>query len=242
MTQNNQNKALVLIFILISSIVVLSGITVGQTTSTVSVADTSTSPGTSTSANVTVDSLPNGLQTYNVTVSLDNGTVGNITGTSANAISGRAFQVVNQSQNSVTFRASDLAGQVQSGASNINLATVDIAATTEGSSGISVTVNSLTNDNGNAVGPAVNNGQVTVQQTPFQGSVPGAGGQSPPADPNGDGLFEDVDGDGTADFDDAVALSFVSSGQLTTDQIDALDFDGDGDVDFNDAVNLSFAV
>jgi pectinesterase len=75
---------------------------------------------------------------------------------------------------------------------------------------------------------------------PFRSAV--GGGRGPPTDPDGDGLYEDVDGDGNVDVDDAVALAFVDGGALDAGQRLALDVDGDGDVDFDDAVALAFSV
>jgi hypothetical protein len=63
-----------------------------------------------------------------------------------------------------------------------------------------------------------------------------------PGDPDGDGLYEDVNGDGEATFADAIALAFVEFGDLSTGQVDSVDFDGDGDADFHDAVTLAFRV
>ena len=78
---------------------------------------------------------------------------------------------------------------------------------------------------------------------PFTEPLPNAGANaSAPTDPDGDGLYDDVNGDGQADFDDAVALAFADTDNLSQAQIDALDFDGDGDVDFDDAVELAFSV
>jgi PKD repeat protein len=74
----------------------------------------------------------------------------------------------------------------------------------------------------------------------FDGPVPGTGSAAPPTDPDGDGRYEDVDGDGEADFADAIALAFVDGSALTGAQRAALDFDGDGDADFDDAVELAF--
>jgi PKD repeat protein len=76
----------------------------------------------------------------------------------------------------------------------------------------------------------------------FTAPVPGSGGAAPPADPDGDGRYEDVDGDGRVNFDDAISLAFVDAAALTPAQTAALDFDGDGDVDFDDAVELAFLV
>ncbi|MGM0591971.1 MAG: hypothetical protein ACQETI_10165 [Halobacteriota archaeon] len=67
-------------------------------------------------------------------------------------------------------------------------------------------------------------------------------GSNPPTDPDGDGLYEDVNGDGQATFGDAIELAFVNGAGLTDAQQTALDFDADGDVDFDDAISLAFAV
>jgi hypothetical protein len=73
------------------------------------------------------------------------------------------------------------------------------------------------------------------------GEAPGpVGGGDTPTNPDGDELYEDVNGDGEANFDDAVALAFASN--LSDAQIAAFDFDGDGGVDFDDAVELAFSI
>lgn len=59
--------------------------------------------------------------------------------------------------------------------------------------------------------------------------------QSGGGDLDGDGLYEDLDDDGDADFEDAVELAFLYSGE-----VDRYDFDGDGDLDFDDATELAF--
>jgi pectinesterase len=75
----------------------------------------------------------------------------------------------------------------------------------------------------------------------FEAPIPGAG-DAPPTDPDGDGMYEDVDGSGNATFDDAIALAFADTSGLAAAQRTALDFDSDGDVDFDDAVSLAFQV
>jgi PKD repeat protein len=77
-------------------------------------------------------------------------------------------------------------------------------------------------------------------EAPFESPV--AGGEGVPTDPDEDGLYEDVDGNGEANFADPVALAFVDASGLSDEQRAALDFDGDEDVDFDDAVALAFAV
>ncbi|MGM0592396.1 MAG: PKD domain-containing protein [Halobacteriota archaeon] len=74
----------------------------------------------------------------------------------------------------------------------------------------------------------------------FTDPLPGTDATRPPRDPNGDGRYEDVDGDGDVDFDDAIALAFADHGSLTTGQQAAFDFDDDGRTGFADAVELAF--
>jgi hypothetical protein len=59
-------------------------------------------------------------------------------------------------------------------------------------------------------------------------------------DPDGDLVYEDVNGDMKTNFEDAVALAFINADDLTEAQKDAVDFDNDGDFDFDDAVELAF--
>jgi hypothetical protein len=68
----------------------------------------------------------------------------------------------------------------------------------------------------------------------------GSGAGQAPTDPDDDGEFEDINGDGEKTFDDAIALAFANPSQLTEKQVEAVDFDADGDVDFGDAVALAF--
>lgn len=63
-------------------------------------------------------------------------------------------------------------------------------------------------------------------------------GKNPPKDPDSDGLYEDLNGDGAVDFSDPVGLAFNLNNPNVQPQW--FDFDGDGDVDFDDAVTLAF--
>lgn len=61
-----------------------------------------------------------------------------------------------------------------------------------------------------------------------------------PEDRDGDGLYEEVNGDGELDKEDTEALIQIHDAyergelQLTDEQVDAFDFDGDGDFDRED--------
>jgi PKD repeat protein len=104
-----------------------------------------------------------------------------------------------------------------------------------------VTVHALADDAGTAL-PAslVAVVERPVDPSPFDGPVPGAAGVGPPTDPDRDGRYEDVDGDGTFALVDVISLAFVDADALGTAQRAALDFDGDGDLGFGDVVDLLF--
>jgi hypothetical protein len=84
---------------------------------------------------------------------------------------------------------------------------------------------------------------VPTPDSPFDGPLPGLTGAGAPLDHDGDGLHEDVNGDGVGDLDDVFDLAFglASLGSLTPEQVAALDFDSDGDVDLDDVFELAFS-
>ena len=72
--------------------------------------------------------------------------------------------------------------------------------------------------------------------------LPPEGGRNPavcpPTDPDGDGLYEDVDGDGEANYDDAVDLFGRFDDSSVQDDPARFDFNGNGRLDFDDIVEL----
>jgi hypothetical protein len=77
---------------------------------------------------------------------------------------------------------------------------------------------------------------------PFADGVPGVDG-APPTDPDGDGAYEDVDGDGDSTLHDVVDLLFADHDAVNADpERAALDFDDSGRVGFGDVVRLLFEV
>jgi glucose/arabinose dehydrogenase len=74
------------------------------------------------------------------------------------------------------------------------------------------------------------------------GGPPAVVGDSPPTDPDGDGLYEDVNGDGKVDHDDVVDLFHHFDEPAVQNNPDAYDFNGNGRLDFNDIVELSHSL
>ncbi len=68
--------------------------------------------------------------------------------------------------------------------------------------------------------------------------LPLPGYESPPTDPDGDGLYEDLNGNGRLDFADVVAYFAHMEWIGENEPVDCFDYNGNGRIDFNDIVVL----
>jgi DNA-binding beta-propeller fold protein YncE len=64
------------------------------------------------------------------------------------------------------------------------------------------------------------------------------GGAAVPRDLNGDGTYEDVNGNGEVDFNDVVLFFNQMDWIAVSEPVEGFDFNGDGQIDFNDIVTL----
>jgi len=92
-----------------------------------------------------------------------------------------------------------------------------------------------------AVGDSSQSGQVSqsvvLDYTPDDGPGP-IGDFDAPTDPDGDGLYEDVNGDGSVNVGDAQALFANTDDPVVQNNADAFDFNDDGSVNVGDAQAL----
>jgi hypothetical protein len=79
--------------------------------------------------------------------------------------------------------------------------------------------------------------QVTVDEADT-GPGPVGDFDNAPTDPDGDGKFEDVNGDGNVDALDAQAIFANTQGSVVQNNVEAFDFNDDGSVDVLDAQAL----
>jgi len=68
--------------------------------------------------------------------------------------------------------------------------------------------------------------------------VPIGGSASSPRDLDGDGTYEDINGDGLLSLEDPALLGFYIDSKAVQENAEAFDFNDDGVVDFNDVVAL----
>ena len=95
-----------------------------------------------------------------------------------------------------------------------------------------------------AVGDSSQSGQVSqsvvLEYAPESDDGPDPVGdfENAPTDPDGDGVYEDVNGDESVNFGDAQALFANADGPVVQSNVDAFDVNGDGNVNFGDAQAL----
>jgi hypothetical protein len=196
-----------------------------------------------TLVNVTVAGTPTGLREYDVEIHVPGREVTAVTPV---LIGGLNFQVREGGAGTDRVRAYgfDVDRDVGPFADARTLYAVNVSGDV-GAHEVELTVRTL-RDGDDA---AVNTSLVGVELTrgfaaagPFDGPVPGVDGRTP-TDRDGDGRYEDVNGDGVADLDDVFDLAFADHAAINAvpARREALDFDGSGAVDVNDAFELAFA-
>ncbi|WP_220681857.1 hypothetical protein [Methanofollis formosanus] len=185
---------------------------------------------------VVLNTAPEGLSGYNLTVSLDDPAVAEIVGVSFptwNALSSTGALPAD----TLWITGVDLNDEVAAGAADVTLCTLTIRGTATGTTGITLVPTKVDTDFGGRYAPETVKGTLdVVTVVPFQRGDGSA--YPPPTDPDGDGVFEDLDGNGWTGFNDVVlyfnGMDFIEHNQ----PIDAFDYDGSGFIGFNDVVGL----
>ncbi|WP_435065511.1 right-handed parallel beta-helix repeat-containing protein [Halobaculum sp. EA56] len=210
----------------------LTTLSSASTAATVRVASGSAAVDGAVTVPVVLSNASAGLSGYNITVTVANGSVATIVNASVDGDFALNDTAVAADGTEATLTAADLDERVQSGATDVTLATVTLRGTAPGTTTVSVTVNQIDDDEGTSVPTTVETGAVTVRELPAVGTNPA------PTDPDGDGRFEDLNGNGRVDFDDVVVLFRNLANPAVTDNVDAYDFNDNGRIDYNDIVTL----
>jgi hypothetical protein len=182
---------------------------------------------------VVVDNADGGVGAYELTVSLDDSSVASITDVELGGGPDAQTQNVTFADDgsSVTVSAA-LADTSDTG--SVTIASVTVEGVAEGSSDLSVDVQALGNEEGDSYTVTEENGaSISVVDLPPVGDFP-----NPPTDPDDDGLYEDVNGDGKFNIVDVQALFANLDDETVQNYPDAYDFNGDGSVDVVDVQKL----
>ncbi|MFW6006267.1 MAG: dockerin type I domain-containing protein, partial [Candidatus Bipolaricaulota bacterium] len=182
--------------------------------------------GETKSLHVDISNLPGGLRVARVVVTSS----GSLTFDNLRVLNPNYFEILEQSKELLTFRVGDFDREIPPGTGRLNLAEIGISAEKVGRTKVEVKL-TLWTDEGELV--------KTSGSAPVNVGVGSIGNSSaPPTDPNGDGMYEDIDGDGEVTETDAFLLAFNLDSPALQNNPELFDFNRDGKITFDDAIEL----
>lgn len=188
--------------------------------------------GQTTTFDIVVASADGGVGVYDLTISLDDTSVGTVTdATVVNGGSAVLSDVQIASSGSSAALEVVLADTADSG--SVTVATVTVETAGEGTTDLSLDVTQLGTESGTAYEVTATEGAtLEVSQLVVGDSA------NPAADGDGDGVYEDINGDGSVDMLDVQTLWSARNGQTIANNPTAFDFNGDGQFTILDVQSL----
>jgi len=180
---------------------------------------------------LTASALPTGFSGGELTVSVTNPDVATITGVEFPENLGLTESSASTDGSSVTIRVADTDRAIQSGGRKIPLAMLTVRGVDTGTTDLQVAVESLDNEDGNAIDTEARSGVLIT-------GPPTVTGGNAPTDPDGDGFYEDLNGNGRLDYEDIEVLFNNFDADSVTMNKSAYDFNENGRLDFDDIVDL----
>ncbi|GAB3668269.1 alkaline phosphatase PhoX [Halopiger thermotolerans] len=185
---------------------------------------------------LTLSSLADGIAGGRITVTVEHEDVAKIVDASYHdGLELTAEPTIEDGGSTVEFRFADLENAIDGDAVDVTLATLELEAVGTGTTDITVEVDALDDDSGAAVEPQRRPGVVVTGPPPIGGD---SGSGNAPTDPDGDGKFEDVNGNGRFDYDDIVVLFEHLEDDAVQLNEAAYDFNENGRIDYDDVVEL----
>ena len=190
------------------------------------------SVNSSRTLNLTLNTAPTGLSGYNITISVSNESVSQITDVGfpewASIHSNSSLP-----SNTVRIKAADINKTIEAGASNITLARLGIRGEAAGITNVLINIQKMDDENGTMIDPDTSMTQINVISIQ---ALPGL--SKSPTDPDNDGLFEDINGNGKKDFNDVVLFFESIEWIVGNEPLHNFDFNENGRIDFNDIIRL----
>ncbi|MFB6227138.1 MAG: hypothetical protein ABEH88_00885 [Halobacteriales archaeon] len=193
-------------------------------------AEEEVSQGQATTYEVVVANASGGVGAHNTTVTLENSSVAAITGVSLRGNPGQQSVEIASDNSSVTIEAA-LMDTNDTG--SVTVATVTVEGTNRGTTGVNLAVDSAgTETRSDYTVTGVGDASLQVTLSPVGGF------DAPPTDPDGDGLYEDINGNGEANVVDVQAMFANRDDSVLTENLQLFDFSGNGEVDVVDVQAL----
>ena len=187
--------------------------------------------GRTGTATLEASSLPTGVSGAQVTVSVTDPDVATITAAEFVEGLGLTEVEITDDGSAVRLRFADTNRNVQAGGRRIPLASLTLRGDNAGTTDLDVTVERMDDEAGQ---PLDAEGRMGV----FIAGPPTVTGGSAPTDPDGDGYYEDLNGNGRLDYEDIEILFSNFDADSVTLNDSAYDFNENGQLDFDDVVSL----
>ncbi|AKB35372.1 cell surface protein [Methanosarcina siciliae C2J] len=188
--------------------------------------------GSESTIQLVADSFPEGLSGYNLTVAIDDPAVAEIVD-----IEYPSWALITENSSlpgtSIYLKAVDGNNTVKADASDVVLATLTVSGKEKGSTNLSIGIDRLDDDSGNVIDPTLLTGKIEVT---LLSPLPDQ--EYTPKDLDGDGLYEDLTGNGEFSFVDIVAYFHNMDWIEANMPVEYFDFNGNGRIDFDDVVDM----
>ncbi|AKB34214.1 cell surface protein [Methanosarcina siciliae HI350] len=185
-----------------------------------------------TEVNIVASNFPAGFSGYNLTVALDDPAVAEIVD-----IEYPSWALITENSTlpgtSIYLKAVDGNNTVKEGAADVVLATLTVSGKESGSVNLSIGVDRLDDDSGETIEPEFLTGKIEVT---LLSPLPDQ--EYTPKDLDGDGLYEDLTGNGEFSFVDIVAYFHNMDWIEENMPVEYFDFNGNGRIDFDDVVRM----
>jgi PKD repeat protein len=193
--------------------------------------------GSTATTDLVIDEVPTGLSGFNITMTIAHPALAQVT-----ALSYPSWVTVHQDSginaDTLWIKGADLTLQVESGASSVRLGTLTIRGDQTGQTSLDIAVTRLDDDAGTPISCSVVPGQIRV--VPLVLALPGQ--TALPTDPDGDDIYEDMNGNGRIDFNDVVLFFNHMEWIEDSEPVQYFDFNGNTRIDFDDVVDLFWGI
>jgi secreted PhoX family phosphatase len=188
--------------------------------------------GDSVEAQIVARHVPDGLAGGEFSVTVADTSVVEIQGAGyPDAVGLAEDPVVSDDASTATFRFADTNAAMQAEGTEFVVGTVTLAGMGAGATDLNTSA-SLDDDDGHSIDVESRSGLALTGPSSVGSSA------SSPTDPDGDGRFEDVNGNGRVDYDDVVLLFNNLESQSVTSNARAFDFNENDRLDYADIVAL----
>jgi secreted PhoX family phosphatase len=190
--------------------------------------------GRTGTVDLTMSSVPGGLSGGSLTLSVGDASVATFTGATLSDEFGLTKTTVSEDGSTAMVTFTDIEKSVQGDLAEITLGSLELEGTGTGTTDITIEVGSVDDDEGNSLEVETRSGLVVTGPS----AIDSVGGGDAPTDPDNDGLYEDVNGNGRMDYDDIVLLFEQFDSDAVRMNEAAYDFNENGKLDYDDVVEL----